>query len=337
MLVAPAWIGDVVMAHSVVRYLRQQHPVERLDVVCAPTVAAVVARMPGVDHVMPLAVAHGELGLYKRFICGRALRGARYDWALTLPNSWKSALTPLFARAPRRTGYVGEMRYGLLNDLRHLDRQALPRMVDRYLALAVERGAPLPSAPEPQLRADPATARQCLERLGVPSRDTPVLALCPGAEFGSAKRWPAAHFAEIARAGLARGFQVWLLGGPTDRSMAGDIDARTGGACVNLAGRTRLDEALDVLALAHAVVTNDSGLMHVAAALGRPVVALFGSSDPDHTPPLSAHARALSLKLSCSPCFARECPLGHRRCLEDLRPQQALEALASLLPEVWGP
>lgn len=324
------------MAHSVVRYLQDTHHPERLDILCAPSVASLVARLPGVDAVQLLHTRHGQWGWRQRLASARTLRREHYDWALTLPNSWKSALAPALAGIPRRTGYVGEMRYGLLNDIRHLDRTALPRMVDRYLALAVSRDAPRPQAPEPRITTHAASARACLTKLGIGLIPAPILALCPGAEYGPAKRWPAAHFAEIAQTALARGWQVWLLGGPADRDVACAINSYTGDACQNLAGRTRLDEVLDLLSLASAVVTNDSGLMHIAAALERPVVALFGSSDPGHTPPLSHKARALSLQLACSPCFKRKCPLGHLRCLNALTPATASKALSSLVPELWS-
>jgi len=227
----------------------------------------------------------------------------------------------------RRTGYRGEMRYGLLNDLRVLDEAALPRLVDRYAALAEPAGEALRRpVPEPRLASDPALRAATLAKLGLdPHR--PAVAFAPGAEYGPAKRWPARHFAALARTLAERGWQVWLLGSGRDMQAAREIAAAAGDACIDLAGRTTLDEAIDLLASAARVVTNDSGLMHVAAALDRPTAALFGSSSPAYTPPLAAHARVISLHLSCSPCFQRTCPLGHTDCLEKLDPAMVLEAL----------
>ena len=226
-----------------------------------------------------------------------------------------------------RTGYRGEMRYGLLNDMRALDESALPRIVERYAALAQPAGEPLRRPlPEPRLATDPARVAATLAKLGL-AADRTAAAFAPGAEYGPAKRWPARHFADLARTFATRGWQVWLLGSAKDAPVTAEIRSLAGEACVDLAGRTSLDEAIDLLAAAARVVTNDSGLMHVAAALDRPTAALFGSSSPEFTPPLSAHARVITLRLSCSPCFARVCPLGHTNCLVQLEPARVLAAL----------
>jgi len=326
LIVAPAWVGDMVMAQSLLKLLQARGNGAVVDVAAPSWTLDLLARMPEVRRAIALPLAHGELGLKKRWALGSALRRERYDQAIVLPNSWKSALVPFAAGIPRRTGYVGEFRYGLLNDVRYLNKKARWLMVDRFNALGVDERTPLPEAPLPSLRADAAAARRAVEKLGL-TTTTPVLALCPGAEYGAAKRWPVAHFAELARAKARAGWAVWLFGSAKDAPVTQAIAAASAGACVDLAGRTSLGEAIDLLSLAHAVVTNDSGLMHVAAALGRPLVALFGSSDPSHTPPLSPTATVLYRALDCSPCFARECPLGHTRCLNDITPTDVLAAL----------
>ena len=231
------------------------------------------------------------------------------------------------ARARRRTGYLGELRYGLLNDARHLDKQKLPRTVDRFVALGIEPGAALPEISPPRIRADMDKARMALARLGRSMPAKPVLGLCPGAEYGPAKRWPAENFAEVAKAGLAKSWEVWLFGSNKDKPETEAVQSLTQNRCFDLAGKTTLEEAIDLLSLTAAVVTNDSGLMHVAAALERPVVALYGSSDPKHTPPMSSKATVLYLGLSCSPCFERECPLGHLNCLRQIGPERVAAAL----------
>jgi heptosyltransferase-2 len=281
--------------------------------------------MPEVRRTIAFPFGHGELRLGERRSFARGLPG--YDRAVVLPNSLKSALVPWFAGIPVRTGWRGEMRFGLLNDLRKLDEAALPLIVERFAALAQPAGEPLQRpVPEPRLAIDPARREAAVAKFGL-AGSAPVLALAPGAEYGPAKRWPARHFAEVARLHAARGYRTWLFGSDKDRPVTAEVARLAGVEVTDLAGRTGLDEAIDLLSLAGRVVTNDSGLMHVAAALDRPMAAVFGSSSPGYTPPLSARARVISLRLSCSPCFKRECPLGHTNCLERLDPAQVLAAL----------
>jgi heptosyltransferase-2 len=337
LIVGPAWVGDMVMAHTLVRLVAAADPAGRIELVAPPATAPVATRMAEVAAVHELDIPHGVLGLGRRRALARHLRGAGFDRAFVLPNSWKSALLPALARIPRRTGWRGEMRHGLLNDLRRLDRERHPRMVERFAALALPSGAELPGPlPRPQLEQDPAAAGALRARLALDD-PAPVLACCPGAEFGPSKRWPAAHFAELAAHRIAAGWQVWLFGGPGDRAITAAIRERVAGPARerihDLAGHTRLTEAVDLLGEVDAVVTNDSGLMHVACALQRPVVALFGSTSPGFTPPLGERVASLSLELSCAPCFQRTCPLGHGNCLNQLRPARvdaALEALSSV-------
>lgn len=317
------------MAQPLFMRLKAREPAAEIDVLAVPWVAPVLARMPEVGGILQSPFAHGELRLLDRWRLGRRLRARAYTQAFVLPNSLKSALVPFFAGIPRRTGYVGEMRHGLLNDVRRLDEAALPLMVERFAALAEPPGAPLPRPlPTPRLRVNEEARRATVDRLGLGGDPAPV-ACCPGAEYGPAKRWPAHHFAELARRLNARGHAVWLLGSPKDRPL-GEAIARASPAR-NLCGATTLDEAVDLLASAAAVVTNDSGLMHVAAAVDVPLVALYGSSSPAFTPPLSPRARILRLGLACSPCFERECPLKHLDCLEKLTPAAVLEALEAFL------
>jgi len=314
-----------VLSHPLLVRLKEGRPEDAIDVLGPPWALPVYRRMPEVDRTLAVPFGHGDLQLGARRAFARTLPA--YEQAIVLPNSWKSALIPWHANVPVRTGYRGEMRYGLLNDLRALDEKALPRIVERYAALAQPAGEALRRpVPEPRLATDRAQVAATLARLGLDAA-RPAAAFAPGAEYGPAKRWPARHFAELARTFAARGWQVWLLGSAKDAAITAEIRAQSGDACVDLAGRTSLDEAIDLLAAAARVVTNDSGLMHIAAALDRPTAALFGSSSPEFTPPLSAHARVISLRLSCSPCFARVCPLGHTNCLEQLEPARVLAAL----------
>jgi heptosyltransferase-2 len=330
LIVAPSWIGDMVAAQPLLARLSDRHPGALIDVLAPSWVAPVLARMREVRRVIPNPFGHGEFGLNARRRLGRELRAEGYDEAIVLPNSWKSALVPCFAGIRRRSGYTGEARYLLLNRRHSLDERALPRIVQRYAALADDPGAPHPEPPEPRLVADEGQRLATLARLGLVQDRAPV-AFCPGAEYGPAKRWPADRYGELARQLAARGHAVWLIGSARDRGVGDDI-TRLAPNCRNLCGTTGLDQAVDLLASAAFVVTNDSGLMHVAAALDRPLLALFGSSSPLFTPPLSRHAEVIWLKPECSPCFKRECPLGHFRCMLDIRPQQVLERIAARLP-----
>jgi heptosyltransferase-2 len=324
LIVAPAWVGDMVMAHSLVRVLVEQ-PQTAVHLLAPPATAPLGARMPGVAKTHVLDVAHGELGLGKRRAWGRNHAG-EFDRAIVLPNSFKSALAPWWARIPTRTGWRGECRVGVLNDRRVLDPVAYPRMVERFVALALDSSARLPQVPLPELQADASRARGLCGELGLPTAGG-VTVLCPGAEFGPAKRWPAEHFAAVARFALGQGQSVWLMGSAADAAVANEIAAQVPGELANLCGRTSLLDAVDLLSMARRVVCNDSGLMHVACALQLPVVGVFGSTSPDFTPPLGVAATVVRQPQPCSPCFQRECPLGHLRCLRELTPDKVIEVL----------
>lgn len=315
----------MVLAQVLFMALRQHDPNVIIDVLAPQWTLPILRRMVEVREAIAAPFAHGELALQKRWRLGRRLRGQRYDHAIVLPNSFKSALVPFFAGIPRRTGFRGEMRFGLLNDIRKLDVDRMPRMVDRFLALGDETKAkPL----HPHLSSDATTGRRLLDRLGL-NRMRPVAALCVGAEFGPAKRWPAEHFAALARHLTTMGWQCWLVGSEKDKAIADGVLQAEPGVAVNLCGATSLDEAVDLLASADAIVANDSGLMHVAAALDKPLIALYGSSSPAFTPPLSSHARIMKREIVCSPCFARECPLGHFKCMRELMPSDVADAIAA--------
>jgi heptosyltransferase-2 len=327
LVVAPSWIGDTVLAQPLFKLLHARHPGLALDVLAPRWTFPLLSRMPEVRQPILSPFQHGDLLLGERRRVGRELAAAGYDQAIVLPNTFKSALVPLFARIPVRTGYIGELRHWLLNDARRLDEARLPQLAERYAALGLPRGEalerPLPGS---FLRVDEQARRATLERLGL-DRSRPAAALCPGAEYGPAKRWPARYFAELAQGFAARGCAVWLVGSAGDRAIGEEIAQAATGACRNLCGETTLAEAIDLLASAAIVVSNDSGLMHVAAALSRPLVALYGSSSPAYTPPLSRSAQILKLDLPCSPCFQRECPLGHFNCMVQLAPDRVLAAV----------
>lgn len=336
LIVGPSWVGDMVMAQTLFVCLKQRHPDCQIDVLAPEWSRPILERMPEVRQALSFPVGHGVLDMATRRKVAQGLRG-QYQQAILLPNSLKSALVPFFAGIPKRTGWRGEMRFGLLNDMRKLDKQRYPLMIERFMALAFEPGAELPKPyPSPSLRIDTATRDAALARFGL-SLDRPVLALCPGAEFGESKRWPAEHFAKVAELKIRDGWQVWLFGSKNDHPVGEQILERLipglREEAVNLAGETSLAEAIDLLSCADAVVSNDSGLMHVSAALGRPLAAVYGSTSPAFTPPLSERVEVVRLGLDCSPCFERTCRFGHNNCMRELKPRAVIEALDRLVPQ----
>jgi len=327
LVVAPSWIGDMVLAQPMLKLLHARHTPLAIDVLAPRWTLPLIGRMSEVRLAFESPFAHGDLKLGERRRLGHEISREGYEQVIVLPNTFKSALTPFFSSIPVRTGYVGEMRHWLLNDARRLDEKRLPQLAQRYAELALPRGEVFrPPLPTPSLRSDEAARRAVMARLGL-DRVRPVAALAPGAEYGPAKRWPAQYFAELAQGLAAHGCAVWLIGSPNDRQAGADIERAAGGVCRNLCGETSLEEAIDLLAACSLVVSNDSGLMHVAAALGRPLIALYGSSSPAYTPPQSAEARILKLDLPCSPCFQRNCPLGHFNCMMQLTPDKVLAAV----------
>lgn len=331
LIVGPAWIGDMVMAQTLFISLKQTQPDCIIDVLAPIWSLPLLERMPEIRQKHALRIGHKELKLTQRYAMARLLREENYDQAILLPNSFKSALIPFLAHIPTKTGWLGEWRFGLLNDIRYLDKKKLPLMIQRFIALGLAKNTELPAElPKPLLHTQETWVKAATQKFQL-ATSAPILALCPGAEYGAAKRWPATYFAEVALRKLQDGWQVWLFGGPKDESFAHIIQAQTQNQCVNLIGKTNLAEAIDLLSLATAVISNDSGLMHVASALKRPLIAIYGSSSPRFTPPLTDTVKILSLDLPCSPCFKRECPLEHLACLKDLSPSIVLQALDELL------
>jgi heptosyltransferase II len=318
LIVAPSWVGDAILSEPLVAMLREPLEEPLVDVLAPSWCAPIYQRMRGVRNVIENPVGHRELGLRKRRALAATLREHAYTRAFILPNSFKSALIPWLARIPRRTGYLGEMRGMLLTDVRRLDRKAYPRLVDRFVALAANPGEMLPPPSAPVLVPNAANAAAAIRALGLATR-RPVAIFCPGAEYGPAKRWPTQHFATLAQRLIDSGYAVWVLGSPNDQPAADPLAALVP-EIRNACGRTDLGTAIDLLATASVVVSNDSGLMHAAAAVGVPLVALFGSSSPEYTPPLSPLARVARIDIACSPCFQRVCPLGHFKCMRELSP-----------------
>ncbi|MCP4409865.1 MAG: lipopolysaccharide heptosyltransferase II [Gammaproteobacteria bacterium] len=335
LIVGPNWVGDMVIAQGLFKTLKLRQPETIIDVVAPRWSIPLLERMPEVNQAIDLNVQHGELALRRRYRLARRLRKQGYDWSIVLPRSFKSALVPWFARVPRRSGYLGESRYGLLNEIHALDQARTSLLVQHYAALAYppDQLQVPEDIPSPRLNVDEARRQELIERLGL-SLDRPIIIFAPGAQYGSAKQWPGEYFAQLARRLKEKGFRIWVMGSGQDVEICRDITRVAGDdATLNLCKQTSLQEAIDLMSLADAVVTNDSGLMHIAAALERPMVAIFGSSTPDYTPPLGAkqHTRIMHLDLDCSPCFKRQCPLGHLNCLRQIGVDNVFEAVRALV------
>lgn len=332
LVIGPSWVGDMMMAQTLFLLLHQTRADLQLDVLAPAWSVPLLSRMPEVHQSITSPFAHGELSWRTRYRLGKTLRKSQYDQAIVLPNSLKSALIPFFAKIPKRTGWLGEHRYGLLNDIRYLDKIALPKMVQRFAVLAFSKGVSLPALlPIPRLQISAGQQTQALIAHELDHPKKPILALCPGAEFGASKCWPADHYATVARYYVEKGWGVWLFGSKNDVKIALDIQDKAHQGCVNLVGKTTLAEAIDLLSLTSCVLTNDSGLMHIAAALDKPLVAVYGSTSPDFTPPLSEKATIVQAEgeMPCRPCFQRECPLAHHACMQALLPGQVVKAIES--------
>ncbi len=321
LIVGPSWIGDMVMAQSLFITLKQQYPDCLIDVLAPEWSLPILKRMSEVNEGLSVDVGHGEFSFFKRRKLGLSLKSKQYTHAIIIPRSWKSALIPFFAGIPVRTGYKGEMRYGLLNDIRILNKAVLKQTVQRYVAHAYPNSTPTaPEIPFPKLQVDSNNQAQLLDKLGL-KLEKPVVCMMPGAEYGPAKQWPIEYYAKLAASLVDNGWQVWILGSDKD-VIIGDKIADTGhGHIYNLCGKTQLVDTVDLLACAKSVVSNDSGLMHVAAAVGVEVNVIYGSSTPEYTPPLTSEDKKniFYLGLDCSPCFKRICPLGHTNCLNDIK------------------
>ena len=337
LVIGPSWVGDMVMSQSLYQRLKEQEPDIQIDVLAPGWCKPILERMPQVRRAIEMPLGHGSFDLKTRFRLGRSLISEQYDRAYVLPRSAKSALVPFFAKIPKRVGWKGEMRYGLLNDIRP-NRHDFQYMVERLVALAHPKKEMVNSAslggldtlPVPKLVVDKALQQATLAKFNL-SSDKPILGLCPGAEFGPAKQWPADKYAQVAQYAADNGYQVWLFGSGKDKPICEAIKAQISDRQKTelhvLAGETSLIEAVDLLGACQTVVSNDSGLMHVAAAVGCEVIGIYGSTSPDYTPPLSDKVHIVHTDIECRPCFKRECPLGHLKCLKELDSDKVISIL----------
>lgn len=340
LIIGPSWVGDMVMSQSLYITLKQQYPEALIDVLAPAWCKPILERMPQVHQAIEMPLGHGDFNFLGRRALGKELKHQNYTHAFVLPNSAKSALIPWFAGIPVRTGWKGEMRYGLLTDLRS-NKKDFQYMIERYVALAHPKAEMINSSslpglehlPKPKLYIDSLCQQHTIEKFEL-NQDRIVIGLCPGAEFGPAKQWPVEHYAAVAEKMIQDGKQVWLFGSPKDQStteaIKQTISAENQHYIFDLSGKTSLIEAVDLLGACETVISNDSGLMHVAAAVGCQVIGVYGSTSPQYTPPLADKVAIVHTDIECRPCFKRECPLKHLKCLKDLAPEQVLNAYRSL-------
>jgi len=339
LIIAPNWIGDAVTTQPLLANLKVLYPDSKIDVLASDWVAPIYRACSEVHEVIEAPFEHQKLQWSLRKQLAKAIEAKNYQACFVLPNSFKSALIPWLANIPFRIGYRGELRFGLINlALDNPSKINRPQMVGHYLALSqLLKDDNLLSSVEQSPRLHISNhAKQSVEDKLQNNNIYPdsIYVMCPGAEYGPSKRWPTEHFAVLTQALITQNSnnQIILLGSKSDHALAQEItsQARQADNIHNWCGNTSLDEAIALIGMSKAVVSNDSGLMHVAAALRIPQVAIFGSSDPAHTPPLSDKAKIIWLNMSCSPCHKRVCPLGHLRCLKDILPQQVLATLNTL-------
>jgi len=347
LIIGPSWIGDMVMAHSLFQSLLHTSPSAELHLMAPPHCKPLAEAMPEIQKFIPLDIPHGEFNFSKRKNIGHALKQQQYDQAYILPNSFKSALIPFFANIPTRIGYRGEFRYGLLNQIKKINKKKYPLLAHRYWALNINSNLPtdlptdpLNQIPSPRLTLPKTWTTEVHQKFQL-CQHKKLAVLCPGAEYGPAKQWPKTHYSELAKTLTQQGYAVWILGTQKDQSTGDWIKTQSQSQSQanttlinNLAGKTSLSEAMVILKQADIVITNDSGLMHIRAAFDLPQVALFGSTSEIQTPPLSQQAQILALsknQIPCRPCFERICPKKspeeHMACLKNIHPQDVLKKI----------
>lgn len=323
LVVGPSWVGDMVMAQPLFKLLKEKHPDRAIHVLAPKWSIPVVQRMAEVSSCYASQFGHGKLALAARRKMAKQLGQLNFAQAIVLPRSFKAALVPWIANIPVRTGFLGESRYVLINDRRHFDKATHSRTVDRFAALGMNPGEVMDDVPTPSLRVEVDEQRRLISTLSLDAGQKPI-ALMPGAEYGPSKRWPPEYFRELATRYAETGRQVWVLGSEKDKPI-GDVIAEAENV-INLCGQTSLSEVIDLLALCERAVSNDSGLMHIAAAVGIHVQAIFGSTSPSLTPPITDKKHIHFVDVDCGPCFKRTCKPGHHRCMREITPAEIFAA-----------
>ena len=334
LVVGPSWVGDSVMAQTLYKRIKKELPSSQIDVISPHWSLALLERMPEVCKKIVSPFSHGETKLFERYKLGQGLKKENYDRAIILTNSLKSSLIPYFARIGIRTGWLGEFRYGLINDIRSSKKLKKSLMVEKFAALSLyEENYSIENLTFPELEINFANQRNFLEEFSIDYSNN-TIAICPGAEFGPSKRWPAEYYAEIAKFYVNKGWNVLCIGSKNDEDIGIEIGSlnnlRSNESFINLIGKTSLQDAIDILAFTEKVVTNDSGLMHIAAAVKTPLVALYGPSSPEYTPPLISKKKILRKTQGYEKVRYGSNEKGYHQSLLDIKPEEVLDALEAL-------
>ncbi|QRN41655.1 MAG: lipopolysaccharide heptosyltransferase II [Neisseriaceae bacterium] len=340
LVIGPSWVGDMMISNSLLQNLKNMYPDSNIDVLAPAWCQDILTKMPQINKIIHMPLTHGQLCITARKKIASDLN-SKYEQAIILPNSFKSALIPFFAKIPIRTGWRGEFRYGLLNDLRILDKERYPMMVMRYNALAFPKKKQPQTEqlkiPYPRLSVSDTDIEKTTKKLNSTygfSSDLPFIAICPGAEYGPAKCWPHYHYANLSNLLIQDGYRICILGSHRDRPIANKIKTQINkkSQCINLAGNTKLNEVADIMSLSQGIVSNDSGLMHIAAAVNKPLVALYGPTSPKFTPPLSNSAKIIRLIDGYIPIrHANDSPEGYHHSLIDIQPQHVHQELIKII------
>ena len=334
LIIGPSWVGDSVMAQALYKRLKEEEPNCTIDVISPKWSLPLIERMPEVSANLISPYSHGDIKLFSRYKLGKDLRNSQYNRAILLTNSLKSSLIPFFARIPIRTGWLGEMRYGFVNDIRQLELNDKLLMVEKFAALSIQRtNYSLSNLNLPSLTIDSDNQNDKLDKFQI-NVNLPSLAICPGAEFGPSKRWPAKYYSKVAKNYISKGWNVICFGSPNDKEIGKRIDSSNSldqdNKFHNLIGKTSLADAIDLLAHCQRVVTNDSGLMHIAAGVGTPLVALYGPSSPEYTPPLIKENKILRKIEGYDKIRKGDMAGGYHKSLLSIKPEEVLTALDSL-------
>jgi heptosyltransferase-2 len=335
LIIAPSWLGDIIMSQSLLIAIKKQVPEANIDILASSWSHPLLQLMPEVNSTIEFNVKHGELALGYRRNIAKILREKNYEKCYILPNSFKSALVPWIAKIPDRIGWRGEFRYGLLTDCRLLNKSQIPLMANRYAALAypIEKSLQI-QADSPRISLDKQQITSLLATFNL-EYQVPTLAICPGAAFGSAKQWPAEYHARVIEYALQQSWQVIILGSKQDIAISEMIKNNLAAKYLNkvndLTGKTSLMQVIASIALADTIISNDSGLMHLAASLNKSQIAIYGSTSVLHAPPMNSLAESLHIEIDCRPCNKRVCPLKHHRCMRQIHPSMVIKKLKKII------
>ncbi len=330
LVIGPYWVGDMIMSQVIYRQIKISNPKAKITVLAPPWSIPIALRIQAVDVIIEVPFKPGYFDLYKRYKIGKALRKRKFTQAIVIPGSWKSALVPFFANIPIRTGYLGEFRFGLLNDIRKFTGIS-QRIVDHYVYLSIDYKSALPIINDlPKLQIVPKNLNTLQHKFNIVDNNKKTLALCAGAAFGPSKQWPAEYCSDLINL-IQQDWNIWLFGSQNDQAFINSIVQNITTKVINFAGQLALPDTIDLLSSVDAIIANDSGLMHMGSSLNIPLIAIYGSTPAVKAPPISKNCIMLEQPQPCKPCYKRVCPLQHFKCMRDIIPTMVQEKLKQIL------